>query len=86
MKFISRYAGYKVHKAAGYIQFVNGTYVTEDADEIDFLRNLPEYGTAVCGIEDEDLQVDAWVCDICGKAFSTRQGFASHMRIHKQEV
>lgn len=86
MKFISRYASHRIYRGSGCIQFVDGVYETKDEGEIDFLQALPEYGSAICGIKDQEiglLHVDGWSCDICGKSFPTRQGFAAHMRVHK---
>lgn len=53
-KFISKYAGFVLvmepHTNEGpghHIKFENGVYVTEDPEEIEFLRNHREFGISI---------------------------------------
>jgi len=66
MRFISKYKGHTLIKKIGYkevinghlviypserIQFINGVYETNDLDEINFIKNHPEFGISITTAE-----------------------------------
>lgn len=73
------------------IKFSNGVYETDDEKELQFLRNHPVFGrdffeTKIAQpVVEKKAAPEGFMCQECGKMFSSEAGLRAHMRVHDKE-
>jgi len=82
-RFISRYMNHRLKGPGGVvIGFQQNECITEDIDQIEYLRNHPDFGTIIF---EDVLPAAGYICSNCGREFKSPQGYAAHIKSCKSK-